>query len=239
MAKRVLFLVINEAEKDPRVFRHARELVARGFDVLCLGWTKAAKSSSLEVEGVKIRNLCSGDISVDPRKFFSRYKGSNEVAGVLAEPVLEELAPDFWQRVRAVARKHAPFLRGPWEVLKKLKNGSGGAIDPETAAAAERESKNDILYMMGINEGMIVASRDINDIDVIVGNDANTLLASAVIKARTGAGLCYDAHEIFHRQYAEGVRSPFWEDFYRNLESALLKITDCRFTVNRSIADWM
>ena len=70
-------------------------------------------------------------------------------------------------------------------------------------------------------------------------HDLDTLLAGFLAKWWTGKKLIYDFHELFTEQYKEGIKTKLWHLFYSGLERLLIKRTDFRLTVCRSLGEWV
>ena len=239
MAKSILFLVVNRAENDPRVFRHARELAGRGFDVTCIGMINTGSPEDSLIDGVRVYNLGSRSIPADPRSGIGEYGKLQSVRRVveMAEP--GAFTPNLRQKIRYFARRNMPFLRRPLEWVRRLRALAGTQPLASTRdVAVERRSLNEVMFSTAVNFAMIEKTSEYGGFDCVVASDANTLLAGAALKEMTGCRLIYDAHEIYCRQYAEDLRSAFWRKFNFDAEKFLLETTDARFTVNASLAGW-
>jgi glycosyltransferase involved in cell wall biosynthesis len=131
---------------------------------------------------------------------------------------------------RALANR---IWRKGWRVLR--------GIAARTHLAARSRDKRDDFFEIGLAlAGNVALFREALTLrpDVIHCNDLDTLLAGFMVKQATGAKLVYDAHEVYPEQFAEGVKSPDWKQFYTRLESTLLPFTDARLTVCDTLGEY-
>ena len=57
--KKILMLLSNAFDPDPRVHREAAALIRQGYDVRILCWDRDLKASEFEtIDGIKIQRVC-------------------------------------------------------------------------------------------------------------------------------------------------------------------------------------
>ena len=227
---RVASLVYNDAHNDARVLKAARSLADNGAEVEIVAVAREAQGHPAGKESR------GNHVVINRVPAFTL----DQIAGPLAPQLRKRLgfgAPGTSMRtpgnagqpnrpparvVSTRAQKKSPTSQASRALLRFARKAAVSAWGPVSLA----------YYWVGATRTLLS-----EDNDVVLANDANTLVPALILRALKGTNFVYDSHELWRRRNVPKRRiAPY-------VEAAIERVGITRasrvMTVSPSIAEWL
>ena len=238
----IAILTSSEVQRDPRIQRAANLFLTLGNNVCVYNiwrenFSKWPDDYPFDIVTLKQKSY-SGKFFESSLSDLNKFLP--EIENILFDTIEKSEIDNTLRafRLKGPLKKHLPlkYIRMIRKLVIPIKKCSASSSSSSSVSTYSFSRKDEVYSIISnLLHNFYIAEESDKWGDIIYANDLDTLLAGVLLKLKYNKILIYDAHEIWPKQWASGVHSKQFEDFYSALEKELLKYTDFRITVGQGL----